>query len=91
MPKFGIAASGISTIAFYMIALVLNGAQYNTLVGKNINLFKSISKILVSGAIMSLSVAPAMIDKKRHCRIDLRSSGRRFGIRCVFAFDPRRR
>ena len=34
VPKFGIAASGISTIAFYMIALVLNGAQYNTLVGK---------------------------------------------------------
>ena len=61
VPKFGIAASGISTIAFYMIALVLNGAQYNTLVGKNINLFKSISKILVSGAIMSLSVAPAIL------------------------------
>ena len=61
MPKFGIAASGISTIAFYMIALVLNGAQYNTLVGKNINLFKSISKILISGAIMSLSVAPAIL------------------------------
>lgn len=61
VPKFGIAASGISTIAFYMIALVLNGAQYNTLVGKNINLFKSISKILISGAIMSLSVAPAIL------------------------------
>ncbi|MDE5549282.1 MAG: polysaccharide biosynthesis C-terminal domain-containing protein, partial [Clostridia bacterium] len=60
VPKFGIVASGLSTIAFYLIALVLNGMQYNTLVGKNINLFKSISKILLSGAIMSLSVMPSM-------------------------------
>ena len=60
VPKFGIVASGLSTIAFYLIALVLNGMQYNSLVGKNINLFKSISKILLSGAIMSLSVMPSM-------------------------------
>ncbi|MDE6189103.1 MAG: polysaccharide biosynthesis protein [Clostridia bacterium] len=58
VPRFGIVASGLSTIAFYLIALTLNGMQYNRLVGKNINLFKSISKILLSGAIMSLAVAP---------------------------------
>ncbi|MDE5616421.1 MAG: oligosaccharide flippase family protein, partial [Clostridia bacterium] len=63
VPRFGIVASGLSTIAFYMIALILNGSQYNTLVGKNINLFKSISKILTCGAIMSLSVAPAIFIK----------------------------
>ncbi|MDE5990008.1 MAG: polysaccharide biosynthesis protein [Clostridia bacterium] len=60
VPRFGIVASGLSTIAFYLIALVLNGAQYNTLVGKNLNLFKSISKILLSGAIMSLSIIPTV-------------------------------
>lgn len=59
VPRFGIVASGLSTIAFYLIALSLNGAQYNRLVGKNTNLFKSIGKILLSGAIMSLAVAPA--------------------------------
>lgn len=58
VPVFGIAASGISTIAFYLIALALNGAYYNKLVGKNAKLFKSISKIVLAGAIMSLAVLP---------------------------------
>lgn len=61
VPRFGIVASGLSTIAFYLIALSLNGMQYNRLVGKNIKLFKSISKILLSGAIMSLAVAPSAL------------------------------
>ena len=60
VPRFGIVASGLSTIVFYLVALTLNASQYNTLVGKNINLFKSISKIMLSGAIMSLSIIPSI-------------------------------
>lgn len=59
VPKWGIAASAISSVAFYLTAFVLNGAYYNKLVGKNAKLFKSISKIALSGAIMSLAILPS--------------------------------
>ena len=60
VPKWGIAVSGISSIAFYLTAFILNGAYYNKLVGKNIKLFKSISKITLAGAIMSVSMLPSV-------------------------------
>lgn len=60
VPKIGIAASGISSIVFYIIAFCLNGVYYNKLVGKNAKLFKSISKISLAGVIMSLSLLPGI-------------------------------
>ncbi|MDE5756335.1 MAG: polysaccharide biosynthesis protein [Clostridia bacterium] len=60
VPRWGIAASGVSSIVFYLTAFTLNGVYYNKLVGKNAKLFKSISKITLSGAIMSISLLPAL-------------------------------
>lgn len=60
VPRWGIATSGISTIVFYLTAFTLNGVYYNRLVGKNAKLFKSISKITLSGAIMSLALLPSV-------------------------------
>ena len=60
VPKWGIAVSGVSSIVFYLTAFALNGAYYNKLVGKNAKLFKSISKITLSGAIMSLALLPSV-------------------------------
>lgn len=60
VPKIGIAASGISSIVFYIIAFCLNGVYYNKLVGKNAKLFKSISKISLAGVIMSMSLLPGI-------------------------------
>ena len=60
VPKIGIAASGISSIVFYIIAFCLNGVYYNKLVGKNAKLFKSISKISLAGVIMSLALLPGI-------------------------------
>ena len=60
VPRVGIVASGISSIAFYLISFCLSGAYYNELVGKNAKLFKSISKIASAGAIMSLSLLPSL-------------------------------
>lgn len=63
VPKLGIAASGVSSIVFYLTAFALNGAYYSKLVGKNAKLFKSISKITLSGAIMSLAIMPNIFIK----------------------------
>ncbi|MDE5654742.1 MAG: polysaccharide biosynthesis C-terminal domain-containing protein, partial [Clostridia bacterium] len=60
VPKWGIAVSGISSIVFYLTAFTLNGVYYNKLVGKNTKLFKSISKIMLAGAIMSLAMLPSV-------------------------------
>lgn len=60
VPRWGIAASGVSSIVFYLTAFMLNGVYYNKLVGKNAKLFKSISKITLSGAIMSVAMLPSV-------------------------------
>ena len=60
VPRWGIAASGVSSIVFYLTAFTLNGVYYNKLVGKNAKLFKSISKISLSGAIMSVVMLPGI-------------------------------
>ncbi|MCI8420690.1 MAG: oligosaccharide flippase family protein [Clostridia bacterium] len=60
VPRWGIAVSGISSIVFYMTAFTLNGVYYNKLVGKNTKLFKSISKIMLAGAIMSVAMLPSV-------------------------------
>lgn len=60
VPRWGIVASGVSSVVFYLTAFVLNGVYYNKLVGKNAKLFKSISKISLSGAIMSLAMLPGV-------------------------------
>lgn len=56
VPRFGIVACAAATIVFYLVSMLLNAAMYNNLVGKNSNLVKSISKIFLSGAIMSVAV-----------------------------------
>ena len=63
VPRWGIVASGISSIVFYLTAFILNGAYYNKLVGKNAKLFKSISKIMLSGVIMSMATLPCIFIK----------------------------
>lgn len=63
VPRVGIAASAISSIAFYLISFCLSGVYYNKLVGKNAKLFKSISKIASAGVIMSLSLLPSLFIK----------------------------
>lgn len=63
VPRFGIAACAVATIVFYLVSMLLNATLYNDLVGKNTNLIKSISKIFVSGAIMSVAVLLAAFVK----------------------------
>ncbi|MDE6275960.1 MAG: oligosaccharide flippase family protein [Clostridia bacterium] len=60
VPRWGIMVSGVSSIVFYLTAFALNGVYYNKLVGKNAKLFKSISKITLSGAIMSMAMLPSL-------------------------------
>lgn len=56
VPRFGIMVCAFATIIFYLVSMLLNATLYNNLVGKNSNLIKSISKILLSGAIMNIIV-----------------------------------
>lgn len=58
-PIIGIIAVAFSNIVFYLVAMLLNGAMYQKLVGHNSFLIKSISKICLSGVIMSVVVALA--------------------------------
>ena len=55
--RFGIVGASVSVVAFYALSGVLDIVLYQKLVGKNTQLVKSIGKILLSSAIMTVAIA----------------------------------
>lgn len=54
----GIMGAAIASILCYLLATLLNGMYYRKLLGKNLKLTKSISKILLNGVIIGLLIWP---------------------------------
>ena len=61
VPYIGIIGSVVSSVVFFGLSWLLNLNLYKKLVGNNSELFKNISKILVSGVIMALAVIACVV------------------------------
>ncbi|MGN0761651.1 MAG: oligosaccharide flippase family protein [Christensenellales bacterium] len=55
--RFGIVGASVSVVVFYALSGVLDIVLYQKMVGKNTQLVKSIGKILLSSAIMTVAIA----------------------------------